>query len=230
MATFGKTKLDNKMKKEDNEFIEDLMTSDDASKLEKRRPIRNGFIFLGRSLKSQWKILFSTTIIFLTIVTTIALVTWGVDYLTAGNNFNIHDSSVEGTHITFFESLWWVFITISTIGYGDIYPITVSMKCWAMFIGIIGIVFLSLYTAVVVNGFAIEMQKNLEKRRERREGSKRKTADELALKRIKHDLADKELEINELKLALSKATGDSVDKIEARMDKLRTKAKGKLTK
>lgn len=116
-----------------------------------------GIKFLGRSLFSQWKVLVTITFIFFIFMFVLAVLTFGLDQCFSGDQFSgeIH----AGNKLTFFDSFWWVFDTMSTVGYGDIYPITTIMRTWAIFIGIIGISFLALFTAVVVNGFTIEFQR-----------------------------------------------------------------------
>lgn len=212
---------------DDDNFSEDVLISGDVNE-SKRSPLVNGFIFLGKAISSQWRILLSITFIFITIITVIALVTWGVDYLTVGGNFNITvDEAGNAEHISFFDALWWVFITISTIGYGDVYPITVAMKAWAMLVGIVGIVFVSLYTAVVVNGFAVEMQKNLEKRRERREAAHRKKATAGVVKELRHQLKVQAQEIDELMFALTKVSGKTQKEVEEALVEARLLARKK---
>ncbi len=205
--------------RESEEFQKEVMgeSSDSTITIGKRKiakhPVWNGFKFLGKSFASQWKVLLSITFIFFSIVVILAALTFGFDRLTPGGNFNIHDGIIPGLnddkYITFFESLWWVFITISTIGYGDIYPTTEVMKFWAMLIGIVGIIFVSLYTAVVVNGFAIEMQKNLEKRRARMESQTKKIDPETRIKNLRQEIKLKDDEIKGLMIAIASLSGKS---------------------
>ena len=59
------------------------------------------------------------------------------------------------------ESLWWAVATLTTVGYGDVYPITPLGRIAAGFIAIVGIGFLALPTAILGSGFveAIEADK-----------------------------------------------------------------------
>lgn len=124
----------------------------------KGNPVLNGLKFLGKAVYSQWKVLMSITIIFLIVTLVLSLGTFGLDRVTPEDHF---EGAIKGGKLTFGEAFWWVFITISTVGYGDIYPVTTGMRAWAIFISIVGISFLALYTAVVVNGFTQEFQKRV---------------------------------------------------------------------
>lgn len=47
-----------------------------------------------------------------------------------------------------FHSLWWAIITLTTVGYGDVYPITVGGKVFTFFILIIGLGIVAIPTAI----------------------------------------------------------------------------------
>ncbi len=127
-----------------------------------KNSIYNGFSFLIKSVYSQWRNLLTITLIFLIMVFVLACLTFGFDKIGDNINFKFPDEE-HSDKINFFESFWWVYITISTIGYGDIYPLTFWMRIWAIFISLIGISFIALYTAVIVNGFTQEFQKRRKK-------------------------------------------------------------------
>lgn len=52
------------------------------------------------------------------------------------------------------EAMWWAIITLTTVGYGDVVPVTAMGKVFAGFIGIIGICMLALPAAIMASGFA----------------------------------------------------------------------------
>ncbi len=62
-------------------------------------------------------------------------------------------------------SMWWSIATLTTIGYGDIYPITIIGKICASIIALLGIALFALPTAILGAGFIeqIHRKKNLEK-------------------------------------------------------------------
>jgi voltage-gated potassium channel len=55
------------------------------------------------------------------------------------------EHNVEGTKITNIgDAFWWAIVTITTVGYGDVYPITVEGKIIAGFLMIVGIAILGI--------------------------------------------------------------------------------------
>ena len=55
-------------------------------------------------------------------------------------------------------SLWWAVTTLTTVGYGDIYPVTVGGKVLAGVIALLGIGLVALPAGIVSSGFLEEMQ------------------------------------------------------------------------
>lgn len=56
------------------------------------------------------------------------------------------------------QSLWWSVATLTTVGYGDIYPITGLGKILSSIIAIIGIGFVALPTGIISSAFISKMQ------------------------------------------------------------------------
>jgi voltage-gated potassium channel len=53
------------------------------------------------------------------------------------------ESNVEGTKVTSLsDAFWWAIVTVTTVGYGDIYPVTTGGKIIATFLMISGIAIL----------------------------------------------------------------------------------------
>ena len=66
-----------------------------------------------------------------------------------GEDFGVKSSS-EGTKInTFGDALWWSLATVTTVGYGDVYPVTVEGKIIASLLMMIGIAVLGLFISTL---------------------------------------------------------------------------------
>lgn len=48
----------------------------------------------------------------------------------------------------FMDAVWWSFTTTSTVGYGDIVPITILGKIVGIFLMLIGVAIFAIYTAI----------------------------------------------------------------------------------
>jgi len=52
------------------------------------------------------------------------------------------------------RSMWWAIVTLTTVGYGDVIPVTTLGKLFAGFVGLIGIGMIALPAAILASGFA----------------------------------------------------------------------------
>ena len=57
------------------------------------------------------------------------------------------------------HAMWWTIITLTTVGYGDVQPITPLGKLFASVIAILGIGLFAIPTGILGGGFVEEMQK-----------------------------------------------------------------------
>lgn len=67
------------------------------------------------------------------------------------------------------QALWWAVATLTTVGYGDMYPITVGGKIITALVTILGIAFVALPGGLFAEAFWEELQSRRHGRRERRE-------------------------------------------------------------
>ena len=67
------------------------------------------------------------------------------------------------THPTGFqsipESMYWALITLTTVGYGDITPITVTGKLIAVGSAILGVIVVAIITGIVASSFNAQMER-----------------------------------------------------------------------
>jgi voltage-gated potassium channel len=54
------------------------------------------------------------------------------------------------------DAVWWSFVTVTTVGYGDFYPVTTAGRVTACFIMAIGLVTLAVITAQVASSFVAQ--------------------------------------------------------------------------
>ena len=106
--------------------------------------VRNVFHVLNLKKK---EIFFSIAItIFIIFISSILL------YLVEGNN----QPEAFGSII---RSFWWATITLTTIGYGDVYPITILGKIATILISISGIGIIAIPTGIIAGAFSQSMSK-----------------------------------------------------------------------
>ena len=57
------------------------------------------------------------------------------------------------------QAMWWGIATLSTVGYGDVYPVTPVGKVLGGVVALLGIGMFALPTGILSSGFAEEMRK-----------------------------------------------------------------------
>jgi len=66
-------------------------------------------------------------------------------------------SLFEGIHPA--EGLWWALVTLTTVGYGDVAPITPLGRFLGAIVAVMGIGMFALPAGILASGFAREMSK-----------------------------------------------------------------------
>ncbi|WP_058307052.1 potassium channel family protein [Gracilibacillus massiliensis] len=66
------------------------------------------------------------------------------------------------TFPTFFDGFWWVMTTVTTVGYGDLYPVTVAGRWLALFLYVFGIGLIGIVIGKIIDGLAIYRKKREE--------------------------------------------------------------------
>lgn len=93
-----------------------------------------------------------------------------------------------------FSGIWWAMSTVLTVGYGDIYPITVGGKIVAIIIALLGVCVVAIPTGVISAGF-VEYYARL-----REDFNQEIKSDTASL--IKKEAAKKHMSVNEYMLFL----------------------------
>jgi len=57
------------------------------------------------------------------------------------------------------KAMWWGAVTLTTVGYGDVYPVTLLGRIIGAFIAVLGIGLFALPAGIIASGFATEIQK-----------------------------------------------------------------------
>ena len=77
--------------------------------------------------------------------------------------YSIENSAQPDVFKNAFDALWWALATLTTVGYGDIYPITVLGKILSAIIAILGIGLVAVPTGIISAGFMEEIQEEKNK-------------------------------------------------------------------
>ena len=67
--------------------------------------------------------------------------------------YNIENTAQPEVFKSMFDAMWWSTATLTTVGYGDIYPITVLGKVLAAIIALLGIGIVAIPTGIIAGGF-----------------------------------------------------------------------------
>jgi voltage-gated potassium channel len=68
------------------------------------------------------------------------------------------------------RALWWAVATITTVGYGDVYPITALGRVLAAFAAVMGIIVLAMPAGIMAAAFSDALQEHRAERHARRMG------------------------------------------------------------
>lgn len=80
--------------------------------------------------------------------------------------FSIENKAQPDNFRNAFDALWWAFATLTTVGYGDIYPVTVLGKILSTVIAVLGIGLVAVPTGIISAGFMESMDKSEEDEKE----------------------------------------------------------------
>jgi len=78
--------------------------------------------------------------------------------------YNVESAAQPDLFVSVFDALWWSVATLTTIGYGDIFPITAFGRILAAVIAILGIGIVAIPTGIIASGFTELVQKNAHKK------------------------------------------------------------------
>ena len=134
---------------------------------------------------------------------------FSVMFIVASSLIYYAENTVHPTHFKSIpDSMYWAVITLTTVGYGDITPVSVLGKLIAVFAAIGGVIVVALLTGIVASSFSLQMERR-----------KSQFEDE-----IRHALEDGEIDNDEMEHldALRKHFGFSKTKAEQIINDLKT--------
>lgn len=123
------------------------------------------------------------------------------------------ESGIAGANIkTPSDALWWGYVTITTVGYGDKYPVTLPGRIIGIFLLTAGVALFSVFTGFIANAFLTPRRRPLARlRRDRRDGPLAEL-DEIRRLLVEQDDRSRELQgkLDDLERALvASARGDA---------------------
>lgn len=87
----------------------------------------------------------------------------GVLYLAAVGIYHFEGVINPEMYTDIFKSLWWAVITLTTIGYGDMYPVTVGGQLLTMGVALIGLGIVAIPTSILSSALTeVRSQENKE--------------------------------------------------------------------
>ena len=89
------------------------------------------------------------------ILFTVFFIAVGYILITALIMFNLEDSSM---FVNFFDALYWATTTLTTVGYGDIYPSTDIGRIISMFSSLFGVAIIALPSGVITASYLDELR------------------------------------------------------------------------
>ena len=74
--------------------------------------------------------------------------------------YNVEHDAQPEQFKNVFQAMWWAVATLTTVGYGDIYPVTVLGKLLSAVIAILGIGLVAVPTGIITAGFSEIVEKD----------------------------------------------------------------------
>lgn len=76
-------------------------------------------------------------------------------YLSAMGIYYFEHAAQPDKFNSLFDCIWWAAVTLTTVGYGDIYPITVGGRIFTVFILLLGLGLVAIPTGIVASALSV---------------------------------------------------------------------------
>lgn len=110
------------------------------------------FIIIGNVLKNSKDSLIA-----------VCVLAFGYIIISALIIFNVEPDTFE----TFFDALYWATVSLTTVGYGDIYPVSALGRIITMVSSLFGIAIVALPAGIITAGYMKEIDKKLDDKEEK---------------------------------------------------------------
>ncbi|TYB73896.1 ion transporter [Bizionia gelidisalsuginis] len=87
------------------------------------------------------------------------LITLILMYFSAVGIYYFENEAQPEHFSSIFDSLWWAIITLTTVGYGDVYPVTVGGRIFTFFILMIGLGIVAIPTGIISSALTRSVDK-----------------------------------------------------------------------
>lgn len=105
------------------------------------------FRVIGNVLEREKNLLFSVGAMALGYILLCALVI-----------FNVEPESFNN----FFDAIYWACVSLTTVGYGDLYPVSVAGRIVTMISSLVGVALIALPAGIITGGYIEEMRRDLQ--------------------------------------------------------------------
>lgn len=105
-------------------------------------------------IKKQWKLLVAVLLLAFFDILVTAIIIFQSEH---------EIDPVTGEYIfkTFYDAVYWAAITLTTVGYGDLYPVSNMGKTLSIFSSLLGIAIIALPSSIITAGYMQELNKHV---------------------------------------------------------------------
>lgn len=91
---------------------------------------------------------------------TVGVLTAGYILISALTVFNVEPDTFN----TFFDAVYWATISLTTVGYGDIYPVSTAGRVFTMLSSLVGIAIVALPAGIITAGYMEALHESVKER------------------------------------------------------------------
>lgn len=95
-----------------------------------------------------------------TVLGVVCLIAVGYIFLTSLILFNVEPDTFD----SFFDAIYWACVSLTTVGYGDLYPVSMIGRAIAMVSSLVGIAIIALPAGIITGGYIDVMREEKESR------------------------------------------------------------------